>query len=106
MGTYVAIQGYLSNLPQWKVLVRPDFGHIKDIPSVFFRLFRLHDLDIDVPNGVIAPFDSFKQILNEKVGVLATDFDGFFSGEVANANGGLDVYFDIFEVTVLDDATC
>lgn len=81
--------------------MRPNFGHIEDIPPIVLSLGRVHDLDIDIPDRVVAFLNGLVEILDQVVGILAADLGRFFSGHVFHAKGGLDMDFDVFKRSIL-----
>jgi hypothetical protein len=99
--TYIAVQREPSDLSQRKVRVRPHLGHVEDVPFVVLGLFGIHDLDEHVPHRVIAALNGLVHVLHQVVGVFARQLGGLFSGEVLDADGGLDVEFDVFEGAIL-----
>ena len=101
MRTYVAVHGKTTNLLQREVLVRPNLGHVKDVPLVLLGLFGAHQLDIDVPDGIVTPLDSLEHVADHKVGVLSGDLGSFFGREVLNSLLRFDVDFGIFERAIL-----
>lgn len=82
--------------------MRPDLGHIEDIYFVFLGLFRGHQLDIDIPDRIIASFDGFKHVLNHIVRVLSGNFCSFFPGEILYSLLRFDVDFGICKRAILD----
>lgn len=77
--------------------MRPHLGHVENIPPVLFCLFGLHDLYIDIPDGVITLFDGFEQVLNQIIGVFAGDSGSVLLGKVLYPQCSLDMDFDVFE---------
>lgn len=60
--------------------MRPDFGHIEDVPLVGFRILGVHNLDVDIPNRIVLAFNGVVQILQEEVWILSSDSGGFLLG--------------------------
>lgn len=81
--------------------MRPHLGHIKDVPLVGFGVLGIHDLDVDVPDGIVLGLDGLVQVLQEEVWVLSGDPGGFLLREVLDSLLGLDVHFDVFERAIL-----
>lgn len=77
--------------------MRPDFGHVEDIPPIFLGLGRIHDLDIDIPYRVVAFLNCFEEILDQKIGILAANRGRFLSGHVLHADRGPDMDLDVFK---------
>lgn len=99
--TDIAVHGQSANLSEWIVLVRPDFGHIKDIPLVIFSILGIHDLNIDIPNRIIPAFDCIKQVLQEKIRILSGHLLSFLAGEVLDTLLGFDMNLDVLERAIL-----
>jgi hypothetical protein len=99
--TYVAVHRQATNLAQGIVLVRPHLGHVENVPLVRLRLLGVHDLDEDVPLGVVALLDSLEEILGEEVRVLTRNLGGGLGVEVLDAFLGLEVELDVLEATIL-----
>lgn len=100
--TDIPIQGQSADLSEWIVLVRPDFGHIKDIPLVILSIFGIHDLNIDIPNRIVSAFDCFEQVLEQIVWILSSYLCSFLSSEVFDTLLGFDVDLDVLERTILE----
>lgn len=98
---YITVHRQLPNLPQRKVLMRPHFGHVKDIPLVILSLVWLHHLHVDVVNGIIPLLDGVEQILHQVIWILAGKLLGVLPGEILDSQLRLDVYFDVSEGSVL-----
>lgn len=81
--------------------MRPDLGHIKDVPLVCFSILGIHGLDVDVPDRIIFSLDGLVEVLEEEVWVLAGDSGGFLPSEVLNALLSFDVHLDVFERAIL-----
>jgi hypothetical protein len=81
--------------------MRPDFGHVKNIPLVTFGLFGIHDLNIDIPNRVISLFNCVEYVLEQEVRVLPSNASGFFRTHVFHAELGFDVDLDVLERSIL-----
>ena len=82
-------------------MVRPDLGHVEDVPLVGLSILRVHDLHVDVPGRVVLFLNGVVQILQEEVWVLSRDFGGFLRGEGLDTLRCLDVHFDVFERAIL-----
>lgn len=81
--------------------MRPHLGHIKAVPLVGFGVLWIHDLGVDVPDGIDLNLDGLVQVLQEEVWVLSGDSGGCLLREVLDALLGLDVHFDVFERAIL-----
>lgn len=81
--------------------MRPNLGHVKDVPLVRLRILGLHHLDKDIPLGVVALLDSLKEVLRQEVGILSGNLCGGLGVEVLCAALGLEVELDILEAAVL-----
>lgn len=104
MRTYVAVHGKSTDLLQREVLVRPNLSHVKDVPLVLLSLFGVHQLDIDVPDGIVTPLDSLEHVADHKVRVLSGDLGSFLGREVLNPLLRFDVDFGVFERAILSTA--
>lgn len=81
--------------------MRPDFGHVEDVPSKVDCLRWVHDLDVNVPLRVVSSFNSLKHILNHVVWILACNFSGLLSGEIFDPLLRFNVNLDVFKGAVL-----
>lgn len=81
--------------------MRPNLGHIEDVPLVFLGFFGAHQLDVDVPDGVVSSFNGFKHIADHVVGVFSGNPGGFLAGEVLNPLLRFDVNFGVFKRAIL-----
>lgn len=81
--------------------MRPDFGHVEDIPLVSLGFFWVHGLHIDIPYGKITSFDGFIHVLQVKVWILSSNSYRLSIGHILDANLGFDVDLDVFEGAVL-----
>lgn len=81
--------------------MRPDLGHIEDIPLIRLCVLGVHDLHIDVPGRIVAFLDGIEQVLDQAIGVFARNLHGFLSGHVLHAQLRFDVDFDVFEGAIL-----
>lgn len=102
MKTYVAVHSQTTNLLEREILMRPDLGHIEDIYFVSLGLFGAHQLDVDIPNRIIASLDGLKHVLDHIVRVLSGNLGSFFAGEILYSLLRFDVDFGIFERAILD----
>ena len=55
--THIPVQGQSADLAKGIVSMRPDLCHIKDVPLVGFGVLGIHDLDVNVPDGIISSLD-------------------------------------------------
>lgn len=81
--------------------MRPDLGHVEDVPLVGLRILGVHDLDIHIPHGIVTLLNMIVKILDQVIWVLSGDFRGRCGIEVANALLGLDMNLDVLEGAVL-----
>jgi hypothetical protein len=100
--THVPVDGQFTDLPKGIVLVRPDLGHVENVPFVALGILEVHDLDIDVPYRIVTFLDRVEQILQQMIWVLASNFGCFLSGKVLDALLGLDMDLDVFEGAILE----
>lgn len=82
--------------------MRPDFGHIKDIPFVFLGLFGAHQLNVDIPHRIVTPLDSLKHVLDHVIRVLSGDLRSLLAAEILYPLLRFDVDFGVFERTILN----
>lgn len=81
--------------------MRPHLGHVEDIPLVGLGLLGVHHLHVDVPHGVVAPFDVRIKIVDQVVRVLTRQLLGGLAVEILDTDLRLDVDLDIFERAIL-----
>ena len=99
--TYIPVHRQASNLSEREICVRPDLGHVEDVPPIFFGLGRLHDLHVNVPDRVVAFLNCLEKILDVMVRILSGYLGSFFSGHVLHSDRRLDVEFHIFVGSIL-----
>lgn len=81
--------------------MRPNLGHVENVPLVRLRLLGIHNLDKDIPLGVVALLNSLKEVLGVEVRVFARNPGGSLGVEVLDALLGLEVELDVLEAAVL-----
>lgn len=81
--------------------MRPDLGHVKNVPLVGFSILGIHDLDVNVPDGIAFSLNGLVQVLEKEVWILAGYSGGLLLGEVFNSLLSFDVYFYVFERAIL-----
>lgn len=81
--------------------MRPNLVHIEDVPFVFLGLFGAHQLDVNIPNRIVASLDSLKHVLDHIVRVLSGDLGSFFAAVILYPLLRLDVDFRIFKRAIL-----
>ena len=82
--------------------MRPNLGHIKDIPLVFLGLFGAHQLNVDIPNRIVASLDGLKHVLDHVVRVLSGDSSSLLAAEILYPLLRFDVDFGVFERAILE----
>ena len=82
-------------------MVRPDLGHVKNVPSVRLSFLRIHDLDIKSPGRVVPLLYSVVQVVHVVIGIPASQSDGFLCGKVLDACVWFVVPLDVFEGAIL-----
>jgi len=75
--TYIAVHSKTTDLQQRETFMRPNLGHLKNVHLVLLGLFRAHQLDIDIPDRIVAPLDGLKHVLDHVVRVLSGDPGSF-----------------------------
>jgi hypothetical protein len=81
----------------------PDFGHVKDIPPIRLSLGRVHDLNKDIPLGIVSSLDSLEHVPDHVIWVFTRNSSSLLCGEVLDALLGLDVNFDVLERAILEE---
>lgn len=81
--------------------MRPDLGHVKDVPLVGFSILGIHDLDINIPDRIVLSLNGLVQILEQEVWVLAGYSGSFLLGEVFDTLLSFEMHFDVFERAIL-----
>lgn len=81
--------------------MRPNLGHVENVPLVCLRILGIHYLDKHIPLGVVALLNSLKEVLSEKIGVFTRNLGGGLGVEVLDALLGLEVELDVLEAAVL-----
>ena len=81
--------------------MRPDFGHIKDVPLVIFSVLGVHDLDIDMPNRIVSAFNCVEQVLQQEIWILSGHLCSFLAGKVLDTLLGFDMNLNILKRTIL-----
>ena len=89
----VAVKFKVSDVDQWVIGVRPNFGEIEGVDLVAIGIGLGHDLDGEAPAGEIAVGDGVKEIGLSGFAVLADDDGGFLIGVVGVALQGLKMEF-------------
>lgn len=87
----VLVESELAKGPQGHVLLRPNLGQVKNVPSEFLSFLRSENLDIDCPTGKVSLLNSLKEVLSVPVWVLGRHLGGLFAGERLDALIGLEV---------------
>ncbi|EZG04694.1 hypothetical protein H106_05582 [Trichophyton rubrum CBS 735.88] len=99
--THIAVQGELSELPQGEVLMRPDLGHIKDVPAVILCLRGLHYLCEDSPCRVLSSLNGIEHVLDQEIWILASHRFSLLSREVTHPLICLYVELDVSKASIL-----
>lgn len=99
--TCVLIEGEHAHRDQWVVGVRPDLGHVEDVPAVLLCLGRAHDLEIDLPRWVVTLGNGVVEVSRVSVRVLTSGLGCFILREVLDPLVGLDVNLDVVERAIL-----
>jgi hypothetical protein len=75
--------------------MRPDLGHIKDIPAIVLCFFRCHHLHVNGPRWEVSFINRLEEILQIVIGVDSSHPAGFFRGESLDPLVGFEVDFDV-----------
>lgn len=65
--------------------MRPDLGHIEDVPPVFLCFLGTHQLHVHFPRWIVASFNSLKHVLDHIVWVLAGEPRGLLTIEILDS---------------------
>src|SRR5699024_5251346 len=91
---WVAVQNEVAHIVQWVILLGPGLGQIEWVPAVVLCILERHDLNLDVPDWVVALLDRVVQILTVVVSVLTSHLRCLSIGEGLPALTGLEVLVD------------
>ena len=91
---WVAVQNEVAHINQWVILLGPGLGQIEWVPAVVLCILERHDLNLDVPDWVVALLDRVVQILTVVVSVLTSHLRCLSIGEGLPALTGLEVVLD------------
>lgn len=97
MLTYITVQGQHANLSQWIVLMRPDFGHVENVPPVLLSVGWVHDLNVDLPLGVVPAVNGLEHVSDHVVWVFACNAGSLLGSEVLDSLLSFDMDFDVLE---------
>ena len=81
----ISIQHKSSHRDQWVVSMRPNLGHIKNIPLVTLSVLLRHYLDLITPYSSLSTVQGFYQILLGEIRVGHLHLVSFFTGKVFNS---------------------
>ena len=98
---WITIEDDTADGDEWVVAVWPNFGHVINVDSVFLGVFNGHDLDLEIPRGVVAFFDSLKEVTSGVFGVLCLHGISLISGVVFDSLISFEVHFDVEAFTGL-----
>ncbi len=79
----------------------PNLGHVEDVPLVALGLLGRHNLNVDVPDGIVTLLNRLEKIVYQKVWIFASDFGSSLSIKVLDPKLGLDVNLDVVERSIL-----
>jgi hypothetical protein len=74
---YIFVQCQFTHWPKRKLSLRPNFGHIEDIPAIVLGLFGCHDLYIHCPRRKVSSIDGILEVFSLVIRILARDPCGF-----------------------------
>lgn len=81
--------------------MRPNLGHVKDVPAERLGLFRGHDLEVGSPSGEVSRLDGVPEVCGVVVWVLTGKSSGLGVGDGVVALVRLEVDLDVGERPVL-----
>src|SRR5699024_1055904 len=91
---WVAVQNEVANVVQWVIFLGPCLGQIEWVPAVVFCILERHDLDLNVPDWVVALLNRVVQIFAVVVGILTSHLRCLSIGEGLPTLTGLEVVLD------------
>ena len=80
--------------------MRPDFGHVEDVPSISLCLSWIHDLNIDIPHRIIFSLNGLERIPYQVIRIFTCDLGCFLLSENFDSLLSLDVDLDVFECSL------
>ena len=99
----ISVQNQLSDWNERVVFMRPDLGDIEDVPLVGGGILLRHDLGKHGPGGGISFLDVVEELSGGEVGINALHLVGLWPGEVLDSGVGLEVPFDVEDLSLLVD---
>jgi hypothetical protein len=81
--------------------VRDDLSHVKDVELVGFSSFFGNELDIPCPRWEVALLNVLEQILLREIFISTCHCCRFFGSKIFNALVGLEVIFDIVDLSLV-----
>jgi hypothetical protein len=96
----ILVEGELSDLSQWDLLLWPDLGQVEDVPAELLSFFWRENLDVDGPAWEVTFLDRVEQILGVPVWVLGCHLASLFIGESLATLVGLKMDLDIVEASI------
>lgn len=81
--------------------MRPDFGHVENVPPVLLGFSWVHDLNVDIPLGIISSVNGLKHVADHVIWIFTSNFSCLLRGEVLDSLLSLDVDFDVLEGAIL-----
>ena len=97
----VAVERHASELHQRVVCLRPDLGHVKDVPLIVCRICSRHDLCAHSPGWEIALGNVVEEVTGGIVGVLHSHLGGLLSCEILDTLLCLEVEFDVVDLACI-----
>jgi hypothetical protein len=97
---WVLVEDKFTERPEWVLLVRPNFGQVKNVVTEILGLLRCHRLDEDIPRREMLALDSFEEALNTVLWVLSSELDSRGLVESLEAIDGPNVDLCVHERTV------
>lgn len=99
--TCILVERQDANLTQGVIFVRPYLCHVENIPLVFLCIPWLHDLHVNVPLGVVAPFNGVVEILQVMIWCRTGHSSGRLPIQAAASKLGLQMNLGVAEGAIL-----
>lgn len=81
--------------------MRPDLGHVENVPPVLLGFGWIHDLNVNIPLGIISPLDRLEHVPDHVIWIFTGNSSCLLCSEVLHSLLSFDVNFDVFERAIL-----